>query len=75
MHSFLRGGSNSPVQTPSTNQTYPVKPGDWILTEDGERLYFRAYSLTHHWGFFRAQPHQPNPEYKLPLAGLRKAKD
>lgn len=55
------------------SQQCPVQPGDWVLTEEGEHLYFRAYSITRHFGVFREQPHHPAPEFKLPLENLRKA--
>ncbi len=50
---------------------YPIGPGMWIRTEEGERLYFRRYSSTGHWGFFSESSHHTAAEYKLPLAGLK----
>lgn len=56
---------------PSTQHPYPVEPGMWIRTEDEEKLYFRRYSSTRHWGYFVADNHRTSAEYKLPLAGLK----
>lgn len=50
---------------------YPIEPGMWIRTEEGERLLFRRYSSTGHWGFFSEGSHRGDREYKLPLAGLK----
>ena len=50
---------------------YPIEPGMWIRTEANERLLFRRYSSTGHWGFFSEGSHRTDREYKLPLAGLK----
>ncbi|EXS71093.1 hypothetical protein sphantq_00359 [Sphingobium sp. AntQ-1] len=50
---------------------YPIKPGMWIRTEEDERLLFRRYSSTGHWGFFSESNHHTAREHKLPLAGLK----
>ncbi|OUC53021.1 MULTISPECIES: hypothetical protein [Sphingomonadaceae] len=50
---------------------YLVEPGMWIRTEEGEKLFFRRYSSTGHWGFFSESNHHNAREHKLPLAGLR----
>ncbi|RIA46422.1 hypothetical protein DFR49_0963 [Hephaestia caeni] len=55
----------------TTENRYPIKPGTWIRTEEGERLYFRRYSSTGHWGFFAETNHRAAAEHKLPLAGLK----
>lgn len=54
----------------SANQ-YPIRPGMWIKTEEGEKLLFRRYSSTGHWGFFSDSSHHTAREHKLPLAGLK----
>ena len=50
---------------------YPIEPGMWIRTEEGEKLFFLRYSSTGHWGFFSDDRHHAAREYKLPLAGLK----
>jgi hypothetical protein len=55
---------------PSANQ-YPIQPGMWIRTEEGEKLLFRRYSSTGHWGFFSDSSHHTAREHKLPRAGLK----
>ena len=47
---------------------YPIEPGMWIRTEEGEKLFFLRYSSTGHWGFFSDDRHHAAREYKLPLA-------
>lgn len=53
-----------------TERQYPIAPGMWIRTEDGEKLYFSRYSSTRHWGLFSESRHRLAAEYKLPLDGL-----
>ena len=50
---------------------YPIEPGMWIRTEEGEKLFFLRYSSTGHWGFFSDDRHHAAREHKLPLAGLK----
>ena len=50
---------------------YSIKPGMWIRTEEGEKLFFLRYSSIGHWGFFSQSRHHTAREYKLPLAGLK----
>ena len=52
-------------------EQYPIEPGMWIRTEEGEKLFFLRYSLTGHWGFFSEDRHHATREHKLPLAGLQ----
>jgi hypothetical protein len=56
---------------PKTGDQYPIVPGMWIRTEEGEKLFFRRYSSTNHWGFFSDSNHHAAAEHKLPLAGLK----
>ncbi len=50
---------------------YPIEPGMWIRSEEGEKLFFLRYSSTGDWGFFSEDRHHTAREYKLPLAGLK----
>ncbi|MDF0490406.1 hypothetical protein PX554_19950 [Sphingomonas sp. H39-1-10] len=54
-----------------SREKYPIEPGMWIRTEEGEKLFFRRYSSTGHWGFFADGNHHSAREHKLPLAGLK----
>lgn len=56
---------------PKPEHQYPITPGCWIRTEEGEKLFFRRYSSTRHWGFFADDSHHTTAEHKLPLAGLK----
>jgi hypothetical protein len=57
---------------PKTEDQFPIVPGIWIRTEEGEKLFFRRYSSTSHWGFFSDSNHHAAAEHKLPLAGLKR---
>ncbi|OHT21597.1 hypothetical protein [Edaphosphingomonas haloaromaticamans] len=71
---FSRGAVGG-VGAGFSNTHYEGNPMDgagmWIRTEEGEKLFFRRYSSTGHWGFFSDSNHHSAREHKLPLAGLR----
>ena len=65
-----------------TEHPHEVRPGDWIITEDKETLFFDRYSVTKDWGYFYDDDHRSEgwPEvetvtrhhaFKLPLTGLK----
>ena len=61
---------------------HDVRPGDWVITEDGESLFFDRYSVTKDWGYFYDEDHRsvgwPDQKtktdhlaFKLPLMGSK----